>query len=95
MNSTAIISTSQAYAYPRSPELVVFDDILLQNMFSIGSTAHCVAVSPMFWTLMLIAIFVVLFLVIGAMNWCVHPEKHDQWRTTIKHIFRRTDLLVY
>jgi hypothetical protein len=94
MDSTSIASLSQAYAYPRSPDMVIFEDILLQNMFSFGSTAHCLVVSPMFWTVILLAIFLLLFIFIASMNFCVQPPKRDQWRTRIKNIFQRTDLLV-
>ncbi|CAF1279980.1 unnamed protein product [Rotaria sordida] len=75
MNSTLLTSISQAYAYPRSPEMDVFEDILLNNMFSLGSTDHCLVVSPIFWTLILLAIFLILLLVMASLYWWFPPEK--------------------
>ncbi|CAF1380842.1 unnamed protein product [Rotaria sordida] len=93
MNSTLLTSVSQAYAYPRSPEMDVFEDILLNNMFSLGSTGHCLVVSPVFWTLILLAIFLILLLVMASLYWWFPPEKRDRLLTIIKNIFQRTDLV--
>ncbi|CAF4949856.1 unnamed protein product [Rotaria sp. Silwood1] len=93
INSTLLISISQAYAYPRSPDMDVFEDILLNNMFSLGSTGHCLVVSPIFWTLILLTIFFILFLGIALLYWSFPPEKRDQLLTIIKNIFQRTDLV--
>ena len=89
-----LVTQSQAYAYPRAPEMNVFEDILLNNMFSLGSTGHCLVVSPMFWTLILLFIIAVLLVGMASLNWCVQEVRRDQWRSTIKNIFLRTDLVV-
>jgi hypothetical protein len=94
INSSSLASISQAYAYPRTPDMDVYEDILLANMFSMGSSGHCLVVSPIFWTLMLLIVFVLLLVGMASLNWCVQPRKRDQWRTTIKSIFLRTDLVV-
>jgi hypothetical protein len=94
INSSSLASISQAYAYPRTPDLDVFDDILIVNMFSLGSTGHCLVVSPIFWVLILFVIFVIVLVGMASLNWCVQPPKRDRWRTTIKSIFLRTDLVV-
>jgi hypothetical protein len=94
IDSSSLVSISQAYAYPRSPDMDVYEDLLLVNMFSMGSTGHCLVVSPIFWVLMLLIIFVLLLFGMASLNWCVQPPKRDQWRTTIKRIFLRTDLIV-
>ncbi|CAF4550611.1 unnamed protein product [Rotaria socialis] len=51
VNETYLTSQSQAYAYPRSPELTAYEDIILSNSFAIGSTSHCIVTSPLFWAL--------------------------------------------
>jgi hypothetical protein len=94
VDSSILTSLSQAYAYPTTPDLDVFEDILITNMFSLGSTSHCLVVSPMFWTLMLLIIFVLLILGMASLNWCVQQPKRERWRSTIKSIFIRTDLIV-
>jgi len=94
LSTSVLTSVSQAYAYPRSPEMDNFEDILLNNMFAIGSTPHCVIVSPIFWTLILVFIFIILLTGMGSMNLCVQPSKREQWRARIKSVFIRTDLVV-
>jgi hypothetical protein len=94
VDSTSIASLSQTYAYPRSPDMIVFEDILLMNMFSLSFSTHCLIVSPMFWTLILLGIFLLAAIVIVLMNWYVHPQKSEQWRTKIKNAFQSTDLVV-
>jgi hypothetical protein len=94
LNSTLLTSVSQAYAYPRSPDLTLFDDILIQNMFSLGSTPHCVAVSPIFWTLMVLILCSLLLIGMTTLHWCFPPQKRDKYRNVIKKIFEKTDLIV-
>ena len=94
VDSSSLISVKQAYAYPRSPEMDVFEDILLNNMFQLGSTPHCVVVSPIFWSLILLILVIVLLVAMASMNWCLQPETRDRWRKTIKNVFLRADLVV-
>jgi hypothetical protein len=94
IDPTVLTVQSQAYAYPRSPEMKVFEDILLYNMFSFGSTGHCLVVSPMFWTLILLFIIVVLLIGMASLNGCVQESKRNHLRSTIKSVFLRTDLVV-
>ena len=94
IDSTLLNSLSQAYAYPRTPEMNVFEDILLNNMFSLGSTPHCIVVSPIFWILILLILISALLIGMALLNFCVLQLKRDRWRTKIKHIFLRTDLIV-
>jgi hypothetical protein len=94
INSTLLSSLSQAYAYPRTPDTSVFEDILLYNMFSWGSTSHCLVVSPLFWILILLIMIAILLIVMASLHKCVPPPKPDQWRSRIKHVFEKTDLIV-
>ena len=94
LDPSVLTSLSQAVAYPRSPEITVFDDLLIENMFALGSTPHCIAVSPMFWALIILIPITILLVGMASLNWCVQPPKRDRWRTNIKNIFERTDLVV-
>ena len=94
VDSSSLTSLTQSYAYPRSPEMDVFEDILLHNMFLLGTSAHCIVVSPVFWSLMLFVAIILLLLGMASMNWCLQPETRDRWRKTIKEIFLRADLVV-
>ena len=94
LSKTSISSHSQAVAYPRPPESTVYEDILLNNMVTLGSTAHCLRVSPLFWTLVLLLIIVIMLLGMASLNFCVQEPRRTEWRTTVKYIFLRTDLVV-
>ena len=60
------------------------------HRFSIGSTPHCILVSPLFWTSVIIGLALLVLLVVGVFHFvprCYH-------RTVfLKHIFRRVDLV--
>ena len=94
MDSTSIIPLSQAVAYPRSPELSVYEDLLINNMVTFGSTVRCLRVSPMFWTVVLLLLVAMMLLAMASLNLCVNEPKRDRWRSKIKNIFLRTDLVV-
>ena len=94
MSATALVLRSQTVAYPRTPDMDVFEDILLHNMFSLGPTGHCLAVSPIFWTLILLFIVAVFLAGMASLKFCVQPEKREQWRMKVKYLFRKTDLVV-
>ena len=94
VNATAFVARSQTVAYPRSPEMTIFEDVLLHNMFTFGPTGHCLAVSPIFWSLILLLIVTVLLISMASLNFCVQLEKRERWRTNIWSVFQRTDLVV-
>ena len=94
VQDTYLKSLSQAYAYPETPEMNVFEDILLANMFSLTATRHCLAVSPIFWILIMTFVVLIISVVMVSMNMFVPLKKQDRWRTTLKQIFRQTDLVV-
>ena len=85
---------SQAVSYPRSPETTVFEDLLVSNMLTFGSTPHCLCVSPMFWTVVLLLVIVLILLGMASLRFCVEEPKRSAWRTMIKSVFLRTDLVV-
>jgi hypothetical protein len=94
INRSLLFSRSQAHVHPRSPDIFVFDEILLQNMFSTGSNEHCIFTSPLFWVLLVIGIVLIILFVMGILKQFVqHPRSH-QVRKHVKKIFRQTDLIV-
>ena len=94
VDSAYLTSLSQAYPYPRSPELTVYEDLLINNMVTFGSTAHCLRVSPMFWTLILLLIILAILIAMASLNFCVQEPKRTEWRMMVKSVFLRTDLVV-
>jgi hypothetical protein len=94
LDASVLTSLSQAVAYPRSPEIDVFEDLLIDNMFGLGTTSHCIVVSPLFWSLIVLIPIMLLLIGMASLNLFVQPAKGDRWRMTIKNIFERTDLVV-
>jgi hypothetical protein len=94
INASLLVPETQAHAYPSSPETDVFEDILLNNMFSLSSSVACLRVSPLFWTLILMSIVILLLIGMASLNLCMQPNERDQLRTKIKSVFQRTDLVV-
>jgi hypothetical protein len=88
--SDTIMNISQALAYPESPDSTIFDDILIQAMFTIGSTPYCILVSPLFWTAIVIGMALLMLSAVGIMKFVSWGRKH---RAFIVCIFRQTDLI--
>ena len=86
----SIINISQALAYPESPDLTIFDDILIQNMFIIGSTSYCILISPLFWTIIAVGVALLLLSVMGILKFVPRIIKH---RVLLVRILRQTDLI--
>ncbi|CAF4147851.1 unnamed protein product, partial [Adineta steineri] len=90
--SIALESVEQEQDYPESPETTVFDDLLMQNMFSFNTKSlHCVLVSPITWVLLVIG-FGSLVLVTMAISTIMCPGKHPV-RDQAKAIFKKMDLI--
>jgi hypothetical protein len=89
-NITDMIDIQEEPSYPHSPDSTQFEDILLTNMFSIGNSSHCIALSPLFWTLIVLSIGILILLIIGILKFFPQSHKH---RTMIKQIFRQTDFI--
>ena len=93
VSASMLVGEAQTFVYPSSPESVIFDDIIIHNIFFLHSPSHCIAVSPVFWGLMVLA---VLFLILGCMfrlRYCVNDAKSRKIRRLTKFIFKRTDLV--
>lgn len=94
INNSYLYSRSQAHVHPRSPEVTVFDEILLQNMFSTGANDHCIIFSPLFWVSIVISIVLIILTCMGILKRYVKHPKSEQVRHHVKKIFRQTDLIV-
>ena len=94
VEKASLMSLSQAVPYPRSPDLTVYEDLLINNMVTFGSTLHCLRVSPMFWSVILMGIALAMLLGMASLNLCVNEPRRTEWRAKIKRVFLRTDLVV-
>ena len=94
IDQACLVSQSQSAAYPRTPELNVYEDLLIDSMVKLGTTPHCRRISAVFWTLILLLIMGLMLIGMASLNLCVAEQKRDRWRSMIKSFFLRTDLVV-
>ncbi|CAF1431486.1 unnamed protein product, partial [Adineta steineri] len=83
----------QAVAYPSSPSISGIDDILFFTLFSIGSSSRCVALSPIFWALIVGAIVVLIGSTMLAMKHCIKNPKVADKYNILETIFKQTDFI--
>ena len=82
---------SQAHPYPISPASTNFDDIIITNAFQLStSNRSCLLVSPIFWTLLVLAIACLILIIM----FCLHrrPGKRHHFKR-LARAFRHTDLI--
>ncbi|UJR16927.1 hypothetical protein I4U23_003825 [Adineta vaga] len=85
-------SIEQDQEYPESPENIVFDDILMQNIFSFNfKSIHCLLVSPITWVLVVMIIVGIVVAGMGVSE--IFYPHHHSIRNQAKHIFRKIDLI--
>ena len=92
VSNSSLETVLQAIPYPKSPDSVIFDEILIQNMFSIGS-GRCVWISPLFWTLVVASIGILIIAVMGILKHCIKDPRGRKLRSLMKCVFRHTDLI--
>jgi len=94
-SSLLLTSTNQIPAYPLSPQSVQFENILMENMFTIrfSSSNHCLLVSPLFWVLiiMLLGIFIAVVMII--LKYCATHPLGKKTREGFKTFFKHFDLI--
>ncbi|CAF1585851.1 unnamed protein product, partial [Adineta ricciae] len=92
IDSSIAPSYSQAVDYPETDDTTDIEDILLQNVFYIGSEFHCMIISPLLWTL----IVGILCSVIGLAMCLLKRDRYHEWRSyrnRAKVIFKHTDII--
>jgi hypothetical protein len=89
---SALHTIVQVQPYPESPESTIFDEILIQNMFNIG-TGHCLRVSPLFWTLMVATFVIIMIIIMGILKICIDHPRSKKIRHRLKWLFKHTDLI--
>lgn len=87
----AVSNINEAVSYPDSPELVEFDDVLLNNLlrFMINSP-HCLIISPLFWMSLTVLFALMILLIICILN--QFPQRQAQ-RQCLKKFFQHIDLI--
>jgi len=81
---------SQTVAFPKSPDVTEFEDILLLNMFNANFQTNCLIITPFFWVLIMFGIVFVIIIMMGIAR---ISGKFENYRTKIEWIFRHLDLI--
>ncbi|CAF2978724.1 unnamed protein product [Rotaria sp. Silwood2] len=92
ISESALETIAQLIAYPKSPESTIFDEVLIQNMFHIGSN-RCLLVSPLFWTLIVASLAILVIIVLKMLKCFVNHKTYAQIKNRIHCIFKKTDLI--
>ncbi|CAF3218407.1 unnamed protein product [Rotaria socialis] len=85
-------NTVQVIAYPKSPESTMFEEILINNMFHIGS-GHCLIISPLFWSLVVAGIAILTLILIGVLHFCVLHPGSTRVKKRIQWTFKKIDMI--
>ena len=92
LSYVAFESVEQDQDYPESPETTVFDDLLMQNMFTFDTRSlHCVVVSPVTWVLVVFGFGSSILIAMG-ISTIICPGVHPM-RDKAKRIFKKMDLI--
>ncbi|CAF2712645.1 unnamed protein product [Rotaria sp. Silwood2] len=86
-------NVTQTVAYPKSPDITGLDDILFFTLFSIGSSARCVALSPIFWTIIVAAIVIVIVSVMLVIKYCIKNPRAINSYKLFEKVFKQTDII--
>jgi hypothetical protein len=95
MSSSLLTNVNQVRAYPVSPQSVRFDNILIANMFEIhgSSSSHCLLVSPLFWTILVISFGIFIWIIMFVFKrYGTHPEG-KRTHQKIKRFLKKIDLI--
>jgi hypothetical protein len=85
------LQITQALSYPESPDSTIFDDILIQNIFSLQiSPRRCLLISPLFWTLLTVGLAGLILVIASVLQLFPGSLRHY---FLLKRIFRQTDLI--
>jgi hypothetical protein len=89
------MSTNQVRAYPVSPQSVRFDNILIENMFTIHTSlpSRCLLVSPLFWAIIVISFGIFIWFVMFILKRYVTNPIGKKTEQQIKRFLKKTDLI--
>jgi hypothetical protein len=91
MNYDDINPVIRDESFPDSPDGIIFEDILLQNMFTLSNqSGHCRVVSPLTWVLVVIGLALILLVIIELSTFYSRSHSH---RERVMYIAKHIDLI--
>ena len=95
LSSTILTNINQVLSYPISPQSVRFDNILMQNMFTINSSwpSRCLIVSPLFWAIIVLSCGIFIWFIMFLIKRYVKNPLGKKTQQQIKRFLKKTDLI--
>jgi hypothetical protein len=92
INLSSIPTYTQAAPYPETSDIADIEDILIKNIFQIGSQANCILISPLLWTFIVsgLCLFICIIMIFIKLCGCKQLSK---CRKKTKSIFKHTDII--
>ncbi|CAF1287929.1 unnamed protein product [Rotaria sp. Silwood1] len=85
-------SYTQTFSYPDSLDINNYDDLLVQNIFTIGYSRRCIVISPLFWTIIVIILCYIVWFLMTLPKRCKYSKGHSH-RKRIKRFFKKTNIV--
>lgn len=94
-SSPLLTNINQVRAYPVSPQTIRFDNILIENMFTIRASlpSRCLLVSPLFWAIIVISFGIFIWLVMFILKHYVTNPIGKKTHERVKKFLKKTDLI--
>ncbi len=94
-SSYLLQSVNQLRAYPVSPQSIRFDNILIENMFTIHSSlpSRCLVVSPLFWAIIVISFGLLVRMIMFIFKRYVTNPLGRKTEQQLKRFLKKTDLI--
>ena len=93
ISNDQVSNVIQMGAYPKSPDINGLDDILFFTLFTIGASPRCIALSPIFWTLIVAALVILITIVVLVIKRCVPNPKAVNTTNKFVLLCKRIDLI--
>ena len=87
-----ITSYTQSFAYPDTPDINNYDDLLFQNVFTMPSFGRCLIYSPMFWGLIVMGLCFIIWLIMLLLK-LYRLSGPQAYRSRTKSIFKQLDII--
>ena len=85
-------SYTQTFSYPDPPDMNNYDDLLVQNVFTIGHSRHCIVIAPLFWTIIVITLCLIVWFLMALPKICNCRRGHPH-RSRAKQFLKKVDIV--
>ncbi len=83
----------QTYVFPDSPDMNNYDDLLIQNVFTLNSSNGCLVKSPLLWTIISILLCAVVWFVMILPKLHRNCPRGELYRNRSKTFLKKVDIV--